>query len=128
VGGVRGRIRGRGRGRGSSLLQGQRLSTYVAIARSVDALMMVLWAAVQTISGPLVGAVVYTACRSSWCASPTMRASSAVVIVLVLAFRKASPGFAARLLGGARGRDGMTVLSVRDLQKSFGGRAGGSPA
>jgi len=88
-------------------------------ARSI-ALMMVLLAACND-QRAAVGAVVYTGPAGAAGAPHRLwRAVRPRVIVLVLGVSAASPA-SQPACGRATRRDGMTVLSVRDLQKSFGG-------
>ena len=86
-------------------LKGSVFPSYVAISKSVDALMMVLLGGVQTISGPVVGAVVYATLEEqlvritdSWRAILGL-----AIIVLVLAFPQGIAGFAAQLWSRRRG-------------------------
>jgi len=79
--------------------KGSVFPTYVAISKSVDALMMVLLGGVQTISGPVVGAVVYSALQEQLVRlTDYWRAILGLaIIVLVLAFPQGIAGAAARL-------------------------------
>ena len=78
--------------------KGSVFPSYVAIARSVDALMMVLLGGVQTISGPLVGAFVYTGLQDQLVrATDYWRAVLGLAIIaLVLAFPEGIAGFVLR--------------------------------
>ena len=71
--------------------------TYVAISKSVDALMIVLLGGVRSVSGPLVGAAVYVGMfeeLTRWTAY--WRAALGIVIVAtVLAFPQGIAGWAA---------------------------------
>jgi branched-chain amino acid transport system permease protein len=88
-----------------AFFKGSVFPSYVAISRSVDALMMVLLGGVQTIAGPVVGAVVYTGLQEQLVrATEYWRAIlGLVIIVLVLAFPQGIAGFAARLWAERRG-------------------------
>ena len=75
--------------------KGSVFPTYVSIARSIDALMMVLLGGVQTISGPIVGALVYaglheqlTRVTDQW-----RLVLGLAIVVLVLAFPQGIAGF-----------------------------------
>jgi branched-chain amino acid transport system permease protein len=73
--------------------------TYAAIPKSVDALMMVLLGGVQTISGPLVGAVVYLGLHEQLIRMTDLwrLVLGFAIIALVLAFPQGLAGFTARL-------------------------------
>lgn len=79
--------------------KGSVFPTYMAIPRSVDALLMVLLGGVQTISGPIVGALAYT-----WIHEQLMRSFElwrlflgGVIVALVLFFPQGLVGAAQRL-------------------------------
>lgn len=79
-------------------LKGSVFPTYISIPKSVDALLMVLLGGVQTVSGPIVGAVIYAGLHEQ-----LMRATEywrlvlgLVIVVLVLAFPQGLAGFAAQ--------------------------------
>ena len=82
--------------------KGSVFPTYVSIGRSVDALLMVLLGGVQTISGPLVGALVYTGLYDTLLrATDWWRlALGAAIVVLVLAFPEGIAGAAQRIWRG----------------------------
>jgi branched-chain amino acid transport system permease protein len=86
--------------------KGSVFPTYIAITKSVDALMMVLLGGVQTVTGPLVGAVVYATLHEQLVRlTEYWRLVLGLAIVfLVLAFPQGIAGFAAGLW--ARKRDG----------------------
>jgi branched-chain amino acid transport system permease protein len=74
--------------------KGSVFPTYMAIPRSVDALLMVLLGGVQTVSGPIVGALAYT-----WLHEQLMRALDlwrlvlgSVIVLLVLFFPQGLAG------------------------------------
>lgn len=78
--------------------KGSVFPTYVSISRSVDALMMVLLGGVQTVSGPIVGAIVYaglheqlTRLTDYW-----RLVLGLAIVALVLAFPQGLAGFAQR--------------------------------
>ena len=78
--------------------KGSVFPTYMAIPRSVDALLMVLLGGVQTVSGPIVGALAYT-----WLHEQLMRAFDlwrlllgAIILALVLFFPQGLAGAAQR--------------------------------
>ncbi|MCU0945755.1 MAG: ABC transporter permease, partial [Rubritepida sp.] len=79
--------------------KGSVFPTYMAIPRSVDALLMVLLGGVQTLSGPIVGALAYT-----WIHEQLMRAFElwrlllgVVIVALVLFFPQGLVGAAQRV-------------------------------
>ncbi|WP_424814765.1 ABC transporter permease [Roseococcus sp. YIM B11640] len=78
--------------------KGSVFPTYMSIARSVDALLMVLLGGVQTVSGPILGALAYT-----WLHEQLMRAFElwrlflgAIILALVLFFPQGLAGAAQR--------------------------------
>jgi branched-chain amino acid transport system permease protein len=78
--------------------KGSVFPTYMAIPRSVDALLMVLLGGVQTVSGPIIGALAYT-----WLHEQLMRAFDlwrlllgAIILALVLFFPQGLAGAAQR--------------------------------
>jgi branched-chain amino acid transport system permease protein len=79
--------------------KGSVFPTYAAIPKSVDALMMVLLGGVQTISGPLVGAVVYLGLHEQLIRMTDLwrLVLGFAIIALVLAFPQGIAGYAARL-------------------------------
>ncbi|MBL8838386.1 MAG: ABC transporter permease [Alphaproteobacteria bacterium] len=79
-------------------LKGSVFPTYVSIPKSVDALVRVLLGGVQTVSGPIVGAIVFTGLEEQLArATEYWRAVLGVVIILlVLAFPEGLAGFAQR--------------------------------
>jgi branched-chain amino acid transport system permease protein len=86
-------------------LKGSVFPTYMAIPKSVDALLMVLLGGVQTVSGPLVGAFAFKGLEEQ-----LMKATDywrfilgAVIVVLVVAFPQGLAGAADRL--ARRGRE-----------------------
>ncbi len=85
--------------------KGSVFPTYAAISKSVDALMMVLLGGVQTITGPLVGAAVYTGLQERLVTmTDYWRAVLGLVIIgLVLAFPQGIAGFVAHLWARTRG-------------------------
>ena len=83
--------------------KGSVFPTYMAIPHSVDALVMVLLGGVQTMAGPIVGAVSYTVLQSWLLTSEFWRFKLGLLIVLlVLAFPTGIAGAAAA--GWARWR------------------------
>ncbi|MCC6469475.1 MAG: ABC transporter permease [Alphaproteobacteria bacterium] len=79
-------------------MKGSVFPTYISIPKSVDALLMVLLGGVQTVSGPIVGAVVYSGLHEQ-----LVRATEywrlvlgATIVLLVLAFPQGLAGFAAQ--------------------------------
>ncbi len=78
--------------------KGSVFPTYAAIPKSVDALMMVLLGGVQTISGPLVGAVVYMGLHEQLVRVTELwrLVLGLAIIALVLAFPQGIAGFAAK--------------------------------
>ncbi|MBN8899310.1 MAG: ATP-binding cassette domain-containing protein, partial [Rhodospirillales bacterium] len=117
---------------------GLRFPTYLAIGHSVDALLMVLLGGVQSVSGPVLGALVYTGLYDALLqATPYWRAVlGVVVLVVVLAFpyglagtRRSSrlaavgvaePAAPAGVTLPAAAAGGAT-LAVEGLRKSYGG-------
>jgi branched-chain amino acid transport system permease protein len=85
--------------------KGSVFPTYVSIGRSVDALMMVLLGGVQTLSGPIVGAIVYAGLHEQITRFTELwrLALGAVIIGLVLAFPQGIAGFAQSLWTRRRG-------------------------
>jgi len=78
--------------------KGSVFPTYMAIPRSVDALLMVLLGGVQTVSGPIIGALAYT-----WLHEQLMRVFDlwrlllgAIILALVLFFPQGLAGAAQR--------------------------------
>lgn len=88
--------------------KGSVFPTYIAISKSVDALVMVLLGGVQTIAGPLVGAAVYTVLQDQLVTfTDYWRAILGLVIIgLVLAFPQGIAGFTAQLWARLRGEKG----------------------
>ena len=101
----------------------------MSVSTSIDGLVMVLLGGVETVSGPIVGAIVYKL-LSIWLVSHTDYSKlvlGLVIIGLVLVFPKGIAG-SIRLAAAARGRGadresaGMSaLLEVRGLAKSYGG-------
>jgi len=79
--------------------KGSVFPTYASIPKSVDALMMVLMGGVQTITGPLVGAVVYMGLHEQLVRLTELwrLVLGASIIALVLAFPQGIAGFVVRL-------------------------------
>jgi branched-chain amino acid transport system permease protein len=86
----------------AAVSKGSVFPTYIGIGRSVDALLMVLLGGVQTISGPVVGALVYTGLYDTLLqATDWWRFSlGAAILVLVLAFPEGIAGAAQRTWRG----------------------------
>jgi branched-chain amino acid transport system permease protein len=82
--------------------KGSVFPTYIGIGRSVDALLMVLLGGVQTISGPLVGALVYTGLYDALLqATDWWRlALGAAILLIVLVFPEGIAGAAQRVWRG----------------------------
>ena len=85
--------------------KGSVFPTYISISHSVDALLMVLLGGVQSMSGPIVGALVYTGLFDV-----LLRATDqwrlvlgAAIVVLVLVFPEGIAGTAQRIW--LRGRE-----------------------
>jgi branched-chain amino acid transport system permease protein len=85
--------------------KGSVFPTYISLGRSIDALVMVLLGGVQTISGPIVGALAYTGLFDALLlASAQWRfVLGAAIVALVLAFPQGIAGAAQRLC--LRGRE-----------------------
>ena len=105
----------------SAFSKGSVFPSYISDLASVDALLMVLLGGVQTISGPIVGALVYTGLFDLLLLATDLwrLVLGAAIVVLVLAFPgghcgRRAEGMVARALG-------VSVLSVEGLKKSFGG-------
>jgi branched-chain amino acid transport system permease protein len=79
--------------------KGSVFPTYVAVGRSVDALLMVLLGGVQTIAGPVVGAVVYTGLFDTLLLATDFwrLALGGGIVLLVLVFPSGIAGMTARL-------------------------------
>ena len=73
--------------------------TYISIPRSVDALLMVLLGGVQTVAGPVVGALAYTGLYDALLRATDLwrLVLGASIILLVLAFPEGIAGAAQRL-------------------------------
>jgi branched-chain amino acid transport system permease protein len=80
--------------------KGSVFPTYIAISRSVDALLMVLLGGVDTLSGPLVGAALFVGLQDEILrlAELWRLLLGLVIILLVLAFPEGVVGFARRWL------------------------------
>ncbi len=76
--------------------KGSVFPTYISIPKSVDALLMVLLGGVQTIGGPVIGALVYTGLYDTLLRSTDYwrLALGSAIIVLVLAFPRGLAGLA----------------------------------
>jgi branched-chain amino acid transport system permease protein len=72
--------------------------TYVSIPRSVDALLMVLMGGVQTMAGPIVGALAYTGLYDGLLLITSLwrLVLGATIVLLVLAFPEGIAGFVQR--------------------------------
>jgi branched-chain amino acid transport system permease protein len=79
--------------------KGSVFPTYISIGRSVDALIMVLLGGIQTMSGPIVGALVYTGLFDALLLVTDLwrLVLGLVIIVLVLAFPLGIAGTVQRL-------------------------------
>jgi branched-chain amino acid transport system permease protein len=82
----------------SAFSKGSVFPTYVSIGRSVDALLMVLLGGVQTLAGPVVGALVYTGLYDTLLRTTSQwrLVLGAVIVALVLAFPQGIAGGAQR--------------------------------
>ena len=85
--------------------KGSVFPTYISIGKSVDALLMVLLGGVETIAGPIVGALAYTGLYDLLLLATSFwrLALGAAIILLVLAFPEGLAGFASRVW--LRGRE-----------------------
>jgi branched-chain amino acid transport system permease protein len=88
-----------------AFFKGSVFPTYAAISRSVDALMMVLLGGVQTISGPIVGAVVYAGLHEhlTRAVEQWRFVLGLSIVLLVLAFPQGIAGFVQHLWSRRRG-------------------------
>jgi len=79
--------------------KGSVFPTYITIPRSVDALLMVLLGGVQTVSGPIVGALAYVGLYDALLRATDLwrLALGVAIILLVLAFPEGIAGAAQRL-------------------------------
>jgi len=79
--------------------KGSAFPTYISIPRSVDALLMVLMGGVDTMSGPVVGALAYTGLYDFLLLSTSMwrLVLGLTIVVLVVAFPEGIAGAAQRL-------------------------------
>ena len=79
--------------------KGSVFPSYVSIGKSVDALLMVLLGGVQTIAGPVVGALAYTGLYDTLLTLTGLwrLVLGAAIVLLVLAFPDGIAGFARRL-------------------------------
>lgn len=89
-------------------MKGSVFPTYISIPRSVDALLMVLLGGVNTVSGPIVGAIAYAGLQEQlvrftgyW-----RGVLGLAIVALVLAFPQGLAGFAAAAWRRRRGDDG----------------------
>nr|WP_283949866.1 ABC transporter permease [Limobrevibacterium gyesilva] len=89
----------------SAYSNGSVFPTYISIGRSVDALVMVLLGGVQTIAGPVVGALAYTGLFDALLLVTDLwrLVLGAAIVVLVLAFPQGIAGTVQRLW--LRGRE-----------------------
>ena len=73
--------------------------TYIAVGKSVDALLMVLLGGVQTMAGPIVGAIAYTGLFDALLLATDFwrLALGLLIVVLVLVFPSGIAGMAGRL-------------------------------
>jgi branched-chain amino acid transport system permease protein len=80
-----------------AFFKGSVFPTYVSIPKSVDALLMVLLGGVQTISGPIVGAVVFAGLQEQLVRLTDFwrLVLGSTIIVLVVAFPQGIAGFVA---------------------------------
>ena len=92
------------------------------VSRSIDAMVMVLLGGIQTLTGPIVGAAVFT-CPAGQChapdrvlARPSGRGDPAAGAGVPRRHRRR----AEQAAGGAE-KARMSILSVRNLSKAFGG-------
>ena len=90
--------------------------------RSIDGLVMVLLGGIQTLTGPIVGASVFATLQDT-----VMRQTEywrallgGIILLLVLAFPSGIVGALAKWRAARRAAR-MSMLSVRDLSKAFGG-------
>jgi branched-chain amino acid transport system permease protein len=85
--------------------KGSVFPTYVSIGRSVDALMMVLLGGVQTLSGPIVGAMVYAGLHEQLTRLTDLwrLVLGGAIVALVLAFPQGVAGFAQSLWNRRQG-------------------------
>ena len=85
--------------------KGSVFPSYISISRSVDALVMVLLGGVQTIAGPIVGALVYTGLFDMLLLATDLWrfVLGAAIVLIVLAFPQGIAGAAQRLW--LRGRE-----------------------
>jgi branched-chain amino acid transport system permease protein len=77
--------------------KGSVFPTYISIPKSVDALLMVLLGGVRTVSGPIIGAVVFAGLEEQLLRWTEYWRSvlGAIIVVLVLAFPQGIAGFVA---------------------------------
>ncbi|MBI3453274.1 MAG: ABC transporter permease [Rhodospirillales bacterium] len=88
-----------------AFFKGSVFPTYLSIPRSVDGLLMVLLGGVNSVSGPVIGAIVYTGLGEQLVRFTDYwrLAMGVAIIALVLAFPEGIAGFAARLADRRRG-------------------------
>jgi branched-chain amino acid transport system permease protein len=86
----------------TAFAKGSVFPTYVSIGRSVDALLMVLLGGVQTVTGPVLGAIAYTGLYDGLLQATAFwrLALGAIVVALVLAFPQGIAGAAQRAWRG----------------------------
>jgi branched-chain amino acid transport system permease protein len=90
-----------------AFFKGSVFPTYASIPRSVDALMMVLLGGVRTISGPIVGAIVYAGLHEhlTRVVEQWRFVLGLSIVVLVLAFPQGIAGFVQHLWARRRGEE-----------------------
>lgn len=79
--------------------KGSAFPTYISIGHSVDALLMVLLGGVQTMAGPIIGAIAYTGLYDALLAATDLWrfVLGAIILLLVVAFPEGIAGAAQRL-------------------------------
>jgi branched-chain amino acid transport system permease protein len=84
--------------------KGSVFPTYVAISRSIDALLMVLLGGLHTLAGPLVGTVLFVGLQEEIARLTDLwrLVLGLIIIVIVLAFPEGVVGFALRWWAGLR--------------------------
>ncbi len=97
---------------------------YVSIPHSVDALLMVLLGGVQTMAGPIVGALAYTGLYDGLlrCVALWRLVLGAAIVLLVLAFPEGIAGAVARRWPARRDRAGGRRAAQGVRRRGGGGR------
>jgi branched-chain amino acid transport system permease protein len=91
--------------------KGSVFPTYISISRSIDGLLMVLLGGVQTVSGPIIGAIAFVGLQEEIARATDLWRLflGLVIIVLVIAFPQGIAGFVAARFGRAEDESPIVV-------------------